>query len=201
MKNAAKDVVQEYWVTIYNQAKQNGLQIDLSVRRLFFLTLYGEMVERKIKKFFKGGNNKRRSDNLLMTSIATCWLNLEIEKTKSKWVFDRDGQNLGDACKDLFKNLLTFFFEIKSMDEVGSEIRCYLCLCHAKKEIIVALANWLEWCGCRIIKKPKSLKSWTDLDLELSKAYLDRTLDSKARKGLEARFGRRWIFQGIFLSL
>ncbi|MCM4173950.1 sigma-70 family RNA polymerase sigma factor [Arenibacter sp. TNZ] len=130
-EDAAKDVVQEVLVTIYNQAKHKGLQLTCPFDAYFFL-----LCKRRWLNEIKKSSLKEVTINEEVISINDDALQLadefEIEKQK-KVVFDRMFQKLGDACKDLLKTT----FEIKSMEEVAQKLGVTYAYARKKKSLCI----------------------------------------------------------------
>jgi RNA polymerase sigma factor (sigma-70 family) len=130
-EDAAKDVVQEVLVAIYNQAKHKGLQLTCPFDAYFFL-----LCKRRWLNEIKKSSLKEVTINEEVVSINDDTLQLadefDIEQQK-KLLFNRMFQKLGDACKDLLKST----FEIKSMEEVAQKLGVSYAYARKKKSLCI----------------------------------------------------------------
>ncbi|MCM4153026.1 sigma-70 family RNA polymerase sigma factor [Arenibacter sp. N53] len=130
-EDAAKDVVQEVLVAIYNQAKHKKLQLTCPFDAYFFL-----LCKRRWLNEIKKSSLKEVTINEEVVSMNDDALQLADEfaiEQQKKLVFDRMFQKLGDACKDLLKTT----FEIKSMEEVAQKLGVTYAYARKKKSLCI----------------------------------------------------------------
>lgn len=130
-EDAARDIVQEVLVAIYNQAKHKGLQLTCPFDAYFFL-----LCKRRWLNEIKKSSLKEVTINEEVVSINDDAVQMadefDIEQQK-RMVFDRMFQKLGDACKDLLKAS----FEIKSMEEVAHKLGVSYAYARKKKSLCI----------------------------------------------------------------
>ncbi|MGB5553116.1 MAG: sigma-70 family RNA polymerase sigma factor [Flavobacteriaceae bacterium] len=130
-EDAAKDVVQEVLVTIYNQAMHKGLQLTCPFDAYFFL-----LCKRRWLNEIKKSSLKEVTINEEVVSInddaAQLADELDAEQQKKR-LFDTMFQKLGNACKDLLKTT----FEIKSMEEVAEKLGVTYAYVRKKKSLCI----------------------------------------------------------------
>ncbi|TYB76107.1 sigma-70 family RNA polymerase sigma factor [Bizionia gelidisalsuginis] len=127
----AKDVVQEVLVTIYNQAKQKGLELTCPFDAYFFL-----LCKRKWLNELKKKTNKEVTINEEVLSKDDDAFTLAFETTvfgEKQELFNAMFQKLGDACKDLLKAT----FKIKSMEEVAKSLKITYAYARKKKSLCI----------------------------------------------------------------
>jgi len=126
----AKDVIQDTLVTIYNQAKEKGLQLTCPFDAYFFL-----LCKRKWLNTLKK-NNKEVTINEVVLSEDDDTRELALETalfTEKQELFNEMFQKLGTACKDLIKAT----FKIKSMEEVAASLGITYAYARKKKSLCI----------------------------------------------------------------
>ncbi len=126
----AKDVIQDTLVTIYNQAKEKGLQLTCPFDAYFFL-----LCKRKWLNTLKK-NNKEVTINEVVLSEDDDTQELAFETalfTEKQELFNEMFQKLGTACKDLIKAT----FKIKSMEEVAASLGITYAYARKKKSLCI----------------------------------------------------------------
>jgi RNA polymerase sigma factor (sigma-70 family) len=130
-EDAAKDVVQEVLLTIYNQAKYKGLQLTCPFDAYFFL-----LCKRRWLNEIKKSSLKEVTINEEVVSInddaAQLADELDAEQRKKR-LFDTMFHKLGNACKELLKTT----FEIKSMEEVAEKLGMTYAYVRKKKSLCI----------------------------------------------------------------
>ncbi|MBU2927898.1 RNA polymerase sigma factor [Winogradskyella psychrotolerans] len=127
----AQDVIQETIITIYNQAKQNKLQLTCPFDAYFFL-----LCKRKWLNQLKKSNRKEVTidDDVLYKDDDAQVLSFETSIFEHKQaLFDEVFLQLGDACKDLLKAT----FKIKSMEDVAKSLNITYAYARKKKSLCI----------------------------------------------------------------
>lgn len=126
----AQDVIQDTLITIYNQAKEKGLQLTCPFDAYFFL-----LCKRKWLNMLKK-NNKEVTINEVVLSEDDDAQELAFETTlflEKQDLFNEMFQKLGTACKDLIKAT----FKIKSMEEVAASLGITYAYARKKKSLCI----------------------------------------------------------------
>ncbi len=109
----AQDVVQEVLITIYNQAKTNGLLLTCPFDAYFFL-----LCKRRWLNELKKSSNKEvtfRDENVsIEESVQEMTFQTEVFEDKQS-LFDEMFQKLGEKCQEVLK----LSFVTKTMEEVA----------------------------------------------------------------------------------
>lgn len=112
----AQDVIQEVLITIFNQAKTNGLQLTCPFDAYFFL-----LCKRRWLNEIKKASNKEvtlQDENVSIDeSVQEMTFQTEVFDEKQS-LFDEMFQKLGDKCKEL----LQLSFVTKTMEEVAEKL-------------------------------------------------------------------------------
>ena len=127
----AQDIIQETIVTIYNQAKEKGLQLTCPFDAYFFL-----LCKRKWLNELKKNNNKEVTINEEVLSKDDDAQELAFETSlfgEKQALFNEMFQKLGTACKDLIKAT----FKIKSMEEVAASLGVTYAYARKKKSLCI----------------------------------------------------------------
>jgi RNA polymerase sigma factor (sigma-70 family) len=127
----AQDVIQETIVTIYNQAKDKGLQLTCPFDAYFFL-----LCKRKWLNELKKSNNKEVTINEEVLSKDDDAQELAFETSlfgEKQALFNEMFSKLGTACKDLIKAT----FKIKSMEEVAASLGVTYAYARKKKSLCI----------------------------------------------------------------
>ena len=112
----AQDVIQEVLITIYNQAKINGLQLTCPFDAYFFL-----LCKRRWLNELKKHSNKEVtiSENLVSIDEPVQGMVSQTEVFDEKQsLFDEMFQKLGEKCREL----LQLSFVTKTMEEVAEKL-------------------------------------------------------------------------------
>lgn len=125
----AQDVIQEVLITIYNQAKTNGLQLTCPFDAYFFL-----LCKRRWLNELKKSSNKEvtlQDENVSMDeSGQEMTLQTEVFDEKQS-LFDEMFQKLGDKCQEVLK----LSFVTKTMEEVAEKLKVTYGYVRKKKSI------------------------------------------------------------------
>lgn len=127
----AQDIIQETIVTIYNQAKDKGLQLTCPFDAYFFL-----LCKRKWLNELKKNNNKEVTINEEVLSKDDDAQELAFETSlfgEKQALFNEMFSKLGTACKDLIKAT----FKIKSMEEVAKSLGVTYAYARKKKSLCI----------------------------------------------------------------
>lgn len=128
----AQDIIQETIVTIYNQAKEKGLQLTCPFDAYFFL-----LCKRKWLNQLKKNNKKKEvtiNDDLLSKGDDAQELAIETSLFGEKEdLFNEMFQKMGKACKDLIKAT----FKIKSMEDVAKSLGVTYAYARKKKSLCI----------------------------------------------------------------
>jgi RNA polymerase sigma factor (sigma-70 family) len=112
----AQDIIQEVLVTIYNQAKTNGLQLTCPFDAYFFL-----LCKRRWLNELKKTSNKQvtiTDDNVSTDeNVQEMTFQTEIFDEKQS-LFDEMFQKLGEKCQEVLK----LSFVTKTMEEVAEKL-------------------------------------------------------------------------------
>ncbi|MEC4004092.1 sigma-70 family RNA polymerase sigma factor [Flavobacterium sp. SUN052] len=112
----AQDVIQEVLITIYNQAKTNGLQLTCPFDAYFFL-----LCKRRWLNELKKSSNKEvtlQDDSVSIDEpIQEMAFQTEIFDEKQS-LFDEMFQKLGEKCQEVLK----LSFVTKTMEEVAEKL-------------------------------------------------------------------------------
>lgn len=129
--DSAQDVIQDTLITIYNQAKQQKLQLTCPFDAYFFL-----LCKRKWLNELKKTSNKEVTINEEVLSKDDEAQELAFETSvfgEKQALFTEMFQKLGDACKDLLKAT----FKIKSMEEVAESLGVTYAYARKKKSLCI----------------------------------------------------------------
>jgi RNA polymerase sigma factor (sigma-70 family) len=112
----AQDVIQEVLITIYNQAKTNGLQLTCPFDAYFFL-----LCKRRWLNELKKSSNKEvtlMEENVSIDeSVQEMTFQAEFFDEK-QYLFDEMFQKLGEKCQEVLK----LSFLTKTMEEVAEKL-------------------------------------------------------------------------------
>lgn len=112
----AQDVIQEVLITIYNQAKTNGLQLSCPFDAYFFLLCKRRWLNELKKSFNKEVTIK--DDNVSIDeSVQEMTFQTEVFDEKQS-LFDEMFQKLGEKCQEVLK----LSFITKTMEEVAVKL-------------------------------------------------------------------------------
>ncbi len=112
----AQDVIQEVLITIYNQAKTNGLQLTCPFDAYFFL-----LCKRRWLNELKKSSNKEVTlmDDNVSTDEPVQEMAFQTETFDEKQsLFDEMFQKLGEKCQEVLK----LSFVTKTMEEVAEKL-------------------------------------------------------------------------------
>ena len=112
----AQDVIQEVLITIYNQAKTNGLQLTCPFDAYFFL-----LCKRRWLNELKKSSNKEVTlmDDNVSTDEPVQEMAFQTETfDKKQSLFDEMFQKLGEKCQEVLK----LSFVTKTMEEVAEKL-------------------------------------------------------------------------------
>jgi len=130
-ENDAKDVIQEVLITIYEQAKNNKLQLTCPFDAYFFL-----LCKRKWLNELKKSSKKEVTINEEVLSkgddVSRQAYETEIF-TEKQQLFNEMFEKLGNACKELLKAT----FELKSMEEVAGKLGITYAYARKKKSLCI----------------------------------------------------------------
>lgn len=125
----AQDVIQEVLITIYNQAKTNGLQLTCPFDAYFFL-----LCKRRWLNELKKSSNKEvtlQDENVSIDeSVQEMTLQTEVFDEKQS-LFDEMFQKLGEKCQEVLK----LSFVTKTMEEVAEKLNVTYGYVRKKKSI------------------------------------------------------------------
>ncbi len=125
----AQDVIQEVLITIYNQARTNGLQLSCPFDAYFFL-----LCKRRWLNELKKSSNKEvtlQDENVSMDeSIQEMTFQTEVFDQKQS-LFDEMFQKLGEKCQEVLK----LSFVTKTMEEVAEKMNVTYSYVRKKKSI------------------------------------------------------------------
>ena len=130
-EDQAKDIIQEVLITIYDQAKNNKLQLTCPFDAYFFL-----LCKRKWLNQIKKISNKEVTINEEVLSKDDDALKLAEESNlfeEQYSLFKDMFQQLGTACKEL----LEATFKIKSMEEVANSLGVTYAYARKKKSLCI----------------------------------------------------------------
>lgn len=125
----AQDVIQEVLITIYNQAKTNGLQLTCPFDAYFFL-----LCKRRWLNELKKSSNKEVTlqDENVSTDESVQEMTLQTEVFDEKQsLFDEMFQKLGEKCQEVLK----LSFVTKTMEEVAQKLNVTYGYVRKKKSI------------------------------------------------------------------
>jgi RNA polymerase sigma factor (sigma-70 family) len=112
----AQDVIQEVLITIYNQAKTNGLKLTCPFDAYFFL-----LCKRRWLNELKKSSNKEvtlKDNNVSIDeSVQEMTFQTEVFDEKQS-LFDEMFQKLGEKCQEVLK----LSFVTKTMEEVAEKL-------------------------------------------------------------------------------
>lgn len=125
----AQDIIQEVLVTIYNQAKTNGLQLTCPFDAYFFL-----LCKRRWLNELKKTSNKQVTitDENVSTdeNVQEMMFQTEVFEEKQS-LFDEMVQKLGEKCQEVLK----LSFVTKTMEEVAEKLNVTYGYVRKKKSI------------------------------------------------------------------
>ncbi|MFC4738656.1 RNA polymerase sigma factor [Flavobacterium ponti] len=125
----AQDVIQEVLITIYNQAKTNGLALTCPFDAYFFL-----LCKRKWLNELKKPSNKEvtiKDENVSIDKdVEKLAIETEVQDEKQS-LFDEMFQKLGEKCQEVLK----LSFVTKTMEEVASKMNVTYAYVRKKKSI------------------------------------------------------------------
>lgn len=127
----AQDIVQEVIITIYNQAKEKGLQLTCPFDAYFFL-----LCKRKWLNELKKTSKKEVTINETVLSNTDDVEELVFETSlfeQQHKLFSEMFEKLGQACKELLKTT----FKIKSMEEVAESLGVTYAYVRKKKSLCI----------------------------------------------------------------
>ena len=130
-ESAARDIIQEALITIYDQAKTKGLTLSCPFDAYFFL-----ICKRKWLNFLKKNKPTGVTINEEVTSIDT---NVQQQADETALyegrasLFNQMLEQMGDACKKLLK----LSFSIKSMEEVAKKLAVSYAYARKKKSLCI----------------------------------------------------------------
>jgi RNA polymerase sigma factor (sigma-70 family) len=130
-ESAARDIIQEALITMYDQAKTKGLTLSCPFDAYFFL-----ICKRKWLNFLKKNKPEGVTINEEVTSIDR---NVQQQADQTALYEDRASlfnqmlEQMGDACKKLLK----LSFSIKSMEEVAKKLDVSYAYARKKKSLCV----------------------------------------------------------------
>lgn len=130
-ESAARDIIQEALITMYDQAKTKGLTLSCPFDAYFFL-----ICKRKWLNFLKKNKPEGVTINEEVTSIDR---NVQEQADQTALYEDRASlfnqmlEQMGDACKKLLK----LSFSIKSMEEVAKKLEVSYAYARKKKSLCV----------------------------------------------------------------
>lgn len=130
-ESAARDIIQEALITIYDQAKTKGLQLTCPFDAYFFL-----ICKRKWLNFIKKNKPEGVTINEEITSIGA---QAQQQADETALYDDRASlfnamlKKMGDACRKLLK----LSFSIKSMEEVARKMEVSYAYARKKKSLCV----------------------------------------------------------------
>lgn len=115
-EDQAQDIIQEVLITIYNQAKTNGLQLSCPFDAYFFL-----LCKRRWLNELKKASNKEvtlMDENVSIDeSVQEMTFQTEVFDDKQS-LFDEMFQKLGEKCQEVLK----LSFVTKTMEEVAEKL-------------------------------------------------------------------------------
>lgn len=130
-ESAARDIIQEALITIYDQAKTKGLQLSCPFDAYFFL-----ICKRKWLNSLKKNKPEGVTINEEITSIGE-QAQQEADETAlhedRASLFNHMLEQMGEACKKLLK----LSFSIKSMEEVARKLDVTYAYARKKKSLCV----------------------------------------------------------------
>lgn len=130
-ESAARDIIQEALIAIYDQAKTKGLTLSCPFDAYFFL-----ICKRKWFNFLKKNKPVGVTINEEVTSIDT---NVQQQADQTALYEDRASlfnqmlEQMGEACKKLLK----LSFSIKSMEEVANKLGVSYAYARKKKSLCI----------------------------------------------------------------
>jgi RNA polymerase sigma factor (sigma-70 family) len=125
----AEDVIQETLITIYNQAKVNGLQLTCPFDAYFFL-----LCKRRWLNELKKSSNKEvtMGEDYVYKEESTVNMANETEIFDVKQqLFDEMFQKLGEKCQEVLK----LSFVTKTMEEVAAQLNVTYAYVRKKKSL------------------------------------------------------------------
>jgi RNA polymerase sigma factor (sigma-70 family) len=125
----AQDIIQEVLITIYNQAKTNGLKLTCPFDAYFFL-----LCKRRWLNELKKTSNKEVTlqDENVSTDESVQEMTLQTEVFDEKQsLFDEMFQKLGEKCQEVLK----LSFVTKTMEEVAEKLNVTYGYVRKKKSI------------------------------------------------------------------
>ncbi|MGJ8548878.1 RNA polymerase sigma factor [Winogradskyella wichelsiae] len=127
----AQDVIQETIITIYNQAKQNKLELTCPFDAYFFLLCKRKWLN-QLKKI--GGKEVTINEEVLSEDDDAPMLSFESSVFENKEALFKEAfLELGEACRDL----LNATFKIKSMEEVAKSLKITYAYARKKKSLCI----------------------------------------------------------------
>jgi RNA polymerase sigma factor (sigma-70 family) len=125
----AEDVIQETLITIYNQAKVNGLQLTCPFDAYFFLLCkrrwLNELKKASQKEVTMGEDFVYKDESTISMTNGT-----EIFDQKQQ-LFEEMFQKLGDKCQEVLK----LSFVTKTMEEVAAKLNVTYAYVRKKKSL------------------------------------------------------------------
>jgi RNA polymerase sigma factor (sigma-70 family) len=112
----AQDVIQEVLITIYNQAKTNGLELTCPFDAYFFLLCKRRWLN-EIKKTTNKGVTTLDENVSIDESVQEMASQTEVFDEKQS-LFDEMFQKLGEKCQEVLK----LSFVTKTMEEVAEKL-------------------------------------------------------------------------------
>jgi RNA polymerase sigma factor (sigma-70 family) len=112
----AQDIIQEVLITIYNQAKTNGLELTCPFDAYFFLLCKRRWLN-EIKKTTNKGVTNLDENVSIDESVQEMASQTEVFDQKQS-LFDEMFQKLGEKCQEVLK----LSFVTKTMEEVAEKL-------------------------------------------------------------------------------
>ncbi len=125
----AEDMIQETLITIYNQAKVNGLKLTCPFDAYFFL-----LCKRRWLNELKKSSNKEvtiKDDNVYKDESSVAMVNETEIFDEKQQLFDEMFQKLGEKCREL----LQLSFVTKTMEEVAAKLNVTYAYVRKKKSL------------------------------------------------------------------
>jgi RNA polymerase sigma factor (sigma-70 family) len=128
-EDAARDVIQEVLIVIYNQAKISGLQLSCPFDAYFFL-----LCKRRWLNELKKSSNKQvtiSTDNVSVDASVHTMASETESFDERQTLFDEMFQKIGEKCQELLK----LSFITKTMEEVAEKLNVTYAYVRKKKSL------------------------------------------------------------------
>ncbi len=128
-EDAARDVIQEVLIVIYNQAKTSGLQLTCPFDAYFFL-----LCKRRWLNELKKSSNKQVTIEIENVSIDESVHEMASETEnfdERQELFEEMFQKIGEKCRELLK----LSFVTKTMEEVAEKLNVTYAYVRKKKSL------------------------------------------------------------------